>query len=272
MLGSKKESKLFWWIVIAFTLVPLIVSVVSTIHVINFFQLSNTNALSLTLAIAFEIGALSALAGLIALDKINKNVVWFIFLILTLYQMMGNTYYAYDLISNRMITNPNLIKNWTELFGMTDSDSIFIKRMMAIISGAILPIVSLSFLDLLVSYIQKSRKKNEALPINEVHTPTVDEINEEYGIGNVIEPAVSDEVKNMAKPEVTNESVNESVNEGVNEEQGPTKKDVKYPWESIEDKPVEQSDTSIIEPTPEPKHDGISLGKGSRHNVTYVKE
>lgn len=156
MLESNKRPKFFWWIVASFLLVPLIVSIISTIHVINFFELSNTMGLALTLAIAFELGALSALAGLVALDKINKNVVWLIFILLTAYQMMGNTYYAYDLISQKMLVNPDLIKNWTELFGMDQEDGVVVKRIIAIISGAILPIVSLSFLDLSVDYIQKS--------------------------------------------------------------------------------------------------------------------
>ena len=105
MLQENKTPKLFWLIVTAFLLVPLIVSVVSTIHVINFFELSNFRGLAITLAIAFEVGALSALAGLVALDKINKNVVWFIFVILTMYQMIGNVYFAYDFISKAILTN-----------------------------------------------------------------------------------------------------------------------------------------------------------------------
>jgi hypothetical protein len=155
---ESKNPKLFWLIISAFLLVPLIVSVVSTIHVINFFELSNYRGLAITLAIAFEAGALAALAGLVALDKINKNVVWFIFFLLTLYQMMGNTYYSYDTISNAMVSNPNLIKNWIELFGFSydPEDLPAAKRIISIISGAVLPIVSLCFLDLSVDYIQKS--------------------------------------------------------------------------------------------------------------------
>lgn len=156
MENKKHNSKIVWTIIVSFLLVPIIVSVVSTIHVINFFSLSNGFALALTLAIAFEIGALSALAGLVAMGKINKNVVWFIFIILTAYQMMGNTFYAYDLITQRMVGQPDLIKNWAELFGFIEEDPIIIKRIIAIISGAVLPIVSLSFLDLLVDYIRKT--------------------------------------------------------------------------------------------------------------------
>jgi len=124
---------------------------------------------------AFEIGALSALAGLVAMGKINKNVVWFIFLILTAFQMMGNTYYAYDLITQKMIEDPNLIKNWTELFGLIEEDQILVKRIIAILSGAILPIVSLSFLDLLVDYIRKTFgiEENKNNKVEEVVENTV---------------------------------------------------------------------------------------------------
>lgn len=153
-----KKNNLNYLILLAFLITPLLTSIISTIHVINFFELSNNNLLALILAISFEFGALAALAGLLALDKINKNVVVFIFVLLTLYQMMGNTFAAYDYISIKMQTNPNLIKNWTELFGLMEEDGVLVKRIIAIISGAILPVVSLSFLDLSVDYIQKSSR------------------------------------------------------------------------------------------------------------------
>lgn len=176
----KNNKKLFWAILLSFLVIPLIVSVISTIHVVNFFELSNFKGLAIALSLSFEIGALSALAGLVVLDKINKNVIYFIFVLLTMYQMMGNTYYAYDMLSQKMAINPNLIKNWTELFGFDSEDNILIKRLIAIISGAILPIVSLCFLDLSVDYIKKSmpteiidEKENkilaeETLQVNEV--------------------------------------------------------------------------------------------------------
>lgn len=154
MLNDKKT--LFWVILSSFLLIPLIVSVISSIHVINFFELSNFKGLAIALSVSFEIGALSALAGLIVMDKINKNIIYFIFILLTAYQMMGNTYYAYEMLSQKMAVNPNLINNWTELFGFETDDTILMKRIIAIISGAILPIVSLCFLDLSVDYIKKS--------------------------------------------------------------------------------------------------------------------
>lgn len=198
MLQENKRPKIFWLILSAFLLVPTIVSVVSTIHVINFFQLSNYYTLALTLAIAFEIGALSALAGLVALDKINKNVVYFIFILLTAYQMMGNTYFAYDFMSQKMASNPDLIKNWTELFGFSNEieDIITVKRIIAIISGAILPVVSLCFLDLSVDYIQKS---------------TGIQLNKIVSKDKVVDKALSTELE--SKPEINQESLDSTLKE-----------------------------------------------------------
>ena len=202
MENKKHNSKIVWAIIISFLLVPLVVSVVSTIHVINFFSLSNGFGLALTLAIAFEIGALSALAGLVAMGKINKNVVWFIFLILTAFQMMGNTFYAYDLITQRMLTEPDLIKNWTELFGLMEEDQILVKRIIAILSGAILPIVSLSFLDLLVDYIRKT------FGIDENKKESAEEVVEEKKTEVESEP-----VESIKKEEVIEENLEEKLEE-----------------------------------------------------------
>lgn len=155
---STTQQKSHWGIITAFMLVPLITSVVSTIHVVSFFELSNYYILSLVLALAFELGALSALAGLVVMDKINKSVIWFIFILLTAFQMIGNTYFAYDTTTTKMLTETNLIKNFSELFGFVNEnheDAVFIKRMIAVLTGGVLPVISLSFLHLLMSYISK---------------------------------------------------------------------------------------------------------------------
>jgi len=84
-----------YFIISTFVTLYLLVSVISTIHVISFFELSNPQWLAISLAIAFEIGAAASLASLITLDKMNKGIVWGLFIILTFMQAMGNTYYAY---------------------------------------------------------------------------------------------------------------------------------------------------------------------------------
>ena len=141
-----KNKLVQYFIISTFVSLYLIVSVISTIHVIDFFLLSNPKWLAVSLAIAFEIGAAASLASLIVLNKMNKVLVWALFIILTAMQMMGNTYYAY--------TQLNDFQSWVELFGLIEEDPITQKRILAIISGSILPLIALGFIKSLVDYIK----------------------------------------------------------------------------------------------------------------------
>ena len=83
------------FIIGTFVSLYLLVSIISTIHVIDFFELSNPKWLAVSLAIGFELGAAASLAALITLDKMNKTLVWALFITITLMQMQGNMYYAF---------------------------------------------------------------------------------------------------------------------------------------------------------------------------------
>ena len=148
---SKREYLLRGFIISTFVSLYLIVSVISTIHVIEFFLLSNPKWLAISLAIAFEVGAAASLASLIALEKMNKFLVWCLFITLTCMQAMGNTYYAY--------TNLHDFQSWVELFGLVEEDLIYQKRILSIVSGAILPLVALGFIKSLVDYIKPQEEK-----------------------------------------------------------------------------------------------------------------
>jgi len=140
------QKRLKYFIIGTFVSLYAIVSVISTIHVIDFFRLSNPDWLAVSLAIAFEIGAAASLASLIALKKMNKTLVWALFITLTGMQMMGNTYYAY--------TNLEDYQSWVELFGLVDAEPITQKRILSLVSGAVLPLVALGFIKSLVDYIK----------------------------------------------------------------------------------------------------------------------
>jgi hypothetical protein len=144
-MGRKTTS---YFIISTFVTLYLLVSVISAIHVIDFFKLSNPDWLAISLAMAFEIGAAASLASLVTLEKMNKGIVWGLFILLTLMQAMGNTYYAYTHLVN--------FQGWIELFGLTEEDLIYQKRVLSIVSGAILPIVALGFIKSLVDYIKPS--------------------------------------------------------------------------------------------------------------------
>jgi hypothetical protein len=143
----RSENKLTRnFIIGTFVTLYVMVSLISTIHVIDFFELSNPRWLAVTLALAFEVGAAASLASIIALKKMNKGIVWVLFFMLTAMQAMGNAFFAYTHLTN--------YQSWIELFGLVDSDTIEQKRILSIVSGAILPLVALGFIKSLVDYIR----------------------------------------------------------------------------------------------------------------------
>ena len=142
----KKDNLIKYGIITVFVSLYLIVSTISMIHSIDFFGLSNSSGMALALASAFEIGQVAALCGILILDKTNRVVIWSLFLLLTSMQIMSNVYFSYKYLGD--------YSQWAELFGLTEEEPIFQKRMLAIISGGILPIVALGFIKSLVDYIR----------------------------------------------------------------------------------------------------------------------
>jgi hypothetical protein len=116
------------------------------INSVDFFNLSHSGVLSWSLAVGFELGAAASLAAIIILDKTSKFMVWGLFLLLTCFQMMANSYHAYSHLTD--------YQAWIELFGLTDEEPIAQKRILSIVSGAVLPLVALGFIKSLTDYIK----------------------------------------------------------------------------------------------------------------------
>jgi len=135
------------FVILTFVLLYALVSIISTIHVIDFFELSNPYWLAVTLAIGFELGAAASLASLVILDKTNKTLVWALFIAITVMQMQGNMFYAFTNLGTEYVT-------WSELFGLIEEEPLYQKRVLAAVSGAILPLVALGFIKSLVDYIK----------------------------------------------------------------------------------------------------------------------
>ena len=137
------------FIIGTFVSLYLLVSIISTIHVIDFFELSNPKWLAVSLAIGFELGAAASLAALITLDKMNKTLVWALFITITLMQMQGNMYYAFINMAD--------FQSWSELFNLIEEEPLYQKRVLSFVSGAILPLVALGFIKSLVDYIKPTQ-------------------------------------------------------------------------------------------------------------------
>jgi len=142
-----KNKAVSRFVILTFVLLYALVSIISTIHVIDFFELSNPYWLAVTLAIGFELGAAASLASLVILEKTNKTLVWSLFLAITIMQMQGNMFYAFTNLGPEYVT-------WSELFGLIEEEPLYQRRVLAAVSGAILPLVALGFIKSLVDYIK----------------------------------------------------------------------------------------------------------------------
>lgn len=177
-------------------LVPILaVAIVSISHVTTWFGISNPISWAIYLSIGVEIAALSAVAAISA--KMGKKV-YIPFGIVTLLQFIGNIFFAYQYID----VNGQLFKDWVEMvdpvvsyLGVESGDPIGHKRFLALFAGGMLPIISLSFLHMLVKFEEEGKTnppvvevdieklsteagKMEAEVEKEKYTPTPEELAE----------------------------------------------------------------------------------------------
>jgi len=159
-------------LIIAAFLVPIItVAIVSISHVTKWYGISNPVTWSVYLSIGIEIAALSALAAISA--NMGKKV-YFPFAIVTLVQFIGNIFFAYSFID----INSQSFKDWVglvspfvEFMGVDPTDFVGHKRFLAFFAGGMLPIISLSFLHMLVKFTEEDRLRESETKENE--TPII---------------------------------------------------------------------------------------------------
>jgi hypothetical protein len=154
-------------IYISFLVPILTVAFVSISHVTTWYGLSNPLTWAIYLSVGIEIAALSALAAISA--QMGKKV-YFPFGIVTLIQFIGNIFFAYQYIN----IDTQSFKDWVDLvdpivsyLGVESGDPIGHKRFLALFSGGMLPIISLSFLHMLVKFEEEEKGKfKPTLPEN----------------------------------------------------------------------------------------------------------
>lgn len=181
-------------IYISFLVPILTVAFVSISHVTKWYGLSNPVSWAVYLSVGIEIAALSALAAISA--KMGKKV-YFPFGIVTLIQFIGNIFFAYQYID----VNSQSFKDWMDmvdpvvsLMGVDSGDSIGHKRFLALFSGGMLPIISLSFLHMLIKF-EEEDKISVKIPSEEID---IDVLSTEAGkkesefVGEKINPSNED--------------------------------------------------------------------------------
>ena len=166
-----KNKLVHYFIIGIFCSLYFLVATISMINSVAFFDLAHNGIMNWALAIGFELGAAASLAAISILDKTNKTMVWTLFLLLTGFQMMANSFHAFINLENYM--------PWIELFGLEEEEPIFQKRVLSIVSGAVLPIVALGFIKSLVDYIRPEKTEEPLQAVIEtkpVEVPTEPQI------------------------------------------------------------------------------------------------
>lgn len=165
-------------IYISFLVPILTVAFVSISHVTSWYGLSNPFSWAVYLSIGIEIAALSALA---AISAQMGSKVYFPFGIVTLIQFIGNIFFAYQYID----VNSQSFKDWVDLvdplvtyLGVESGDYVGHKRFLSLFAGGMLPIISLSFLHMLVKFEEEEKKK---VPFDLPNNIDIDQLSKEAG-------------------------------------------------------------------------------------------
>jgi hypothetical protein len=142
-------------IVFCFILVPLLSSIISTVHLVDFFYLGNPSWISYTVAVAIEVGAVASFLTLSILSKLNKTIVWGMFFILFFMQVIGNVYFSYDWVSSKIDQDPSWLTNFREMmeFFIYKVDMKTSKMILSLLIGVPIPLISVFLLKSTADYL-----------------------------------------------------------------------------------------------------------------------
>jgi hypothetical protein len=221
-------------------LVPIVtVAIVSISHVTRWYGISNPMSWAVYLSVGIEIAAMSALAAISA--QMGRKV-YFPFGIVTLIQFIGNIFFSYQFID---ITSQSF-KDWVDMvdpivsyLGVESGNIIGHKRFLALFAGGMLPLISLSFLHMLVKFEEENKLKN-----NEKEEPTQPEIKSEP------EPEIVEEEPQLAEQPIEKEIelVNEDLNYGEEQDwdDTPVDKEVEEKFEETVPEPFVQENKKTL--------------------------
>jgi hypothetical protein len=161
-------------IAFSFVIPILLVAFVSISHVTKFYELSNPISWAIYLSVGIEIAALAALAGVSAKFR---SFIYLPFGIVTFIQFIGNVYFAYSFInegSKQFLDWVDLMGAVLEPMGLDSTNIVGHKRILALFSGGLLPLISLTFAHMLVVYTSKNETIEEVVE-EVIEEPTIEE-------------------------------------------------------------------------------------------------
>ena len=144
----------------SFLLPILLVVIMSISHVVSWYDLGNPISWAIYLSIAIEIFALASVSA--ATIKINRASIWFLFGLVTCIQIIGNIFFEYKDIN----VNGQDFLSWVELIKpfFEDWDNTDHRRLLAIIQGGTLPMMSLTALHYYIKFTDQILESNSKDP------------------------------------------------------------------------------------------------------------
>lgn len=252
-------------------IIPILVAAgISIFHVINWYDITNPISWAIYLSIGIEIAALSALAGMTA--KMNKWV-YVPFFIVTFIQLLGNIYASYSYID----INAEGFKSWVELFNpmfesfgwVKNGDLMTHKRILGILGGVFIPLISLSFLHLLISFNDKIDKSLKPVNNNPNNTPN---------------EGINEEINNQHREEIEQPKTDSKSSILKNKKKEPTIKDKQLevdfskkpkddikPEKKLKNKKVDKNKREAVIPTGKVQRDEIPEIKDRGFSVKIPK-
>jgi hypothetical protein len=260
-------------IVTAFVIPILLVAFVSISHVTSFYGISNPFAWAVYLSVAVEIAALSALAGVSV--KLGKFI-YFPFLLVTFIQFVGNLFFSFSFIDEQS----ELFKQWMEMagplfepMGIETTNTPTHKLILALFSGGLLPIISLTFAHMLVVYSNREEQITTPTPVIDL-----DEVSRQAGL--IEKQNQKEETINISQEKIV--LLEKHLNELQNQKFGKTEELVSEPQKveeiieepteiKVEDEVVEPQEEIIIDnQTVEELKDKLAEDSGIKR-LTYTK-
>jgi hypothetical protein len=192
----------------------LLVAAISISHVVSWYDMANPISWAIYLSIAVEIAAMTALSA--ASVKVKGFSIWMVFGIVTFIQFMGNIFFSYKEIN----LNDVNFKSWVELvspifdmMGLDSSDPITHKRWLALLTGGLLPLISLTCLHFFIKYGGADDVESKKEVINEIDKDTQIKQNKEEGINDALVrlSKIKEEINTNKETEVSISPIEETL-------------------------------------------------------------
>jgi len=200
-------------IILIFLIVPFISSVVSMIHVVRFLGLGNTDAISIVLAITYEIANLTILMAVVLMKKLRAVFVWLCFTVLLIVQIIGNVYYSYDYILQNITADPKYLDTFISFIQQMIEleDRRFVVFILSCFLGLPIPMVSLLLVKSVVDYLELEGQEKEEV-VKEIEKEIVAPITKVVEVIEKKEPEPVVEKKVMEETASISEEVQAHLN------------------------------------------------------------